>query len=82
MEERIKQLQEEFRSQMAELKDDYFAQMKKLKEIPDKIPKSQMERDREKIMAAIEAKMAELGMSFAARSNRIMEDFIRKMTEV
>lgn len=82
MPERIEQLQKEFRSQMDELKEDYFTQMHKLREIPGQIPKAQMERDREKIMASIDAKMVELGKSFATKSNAIMEDFIRKLTEV
>lgn len=81
MQEKIERLQMEFRSQMDELKEDYFTQMRKLHEIPDQIPKAQMERDREKIMAGIDAKMVELGKSFAAKANAIMENFIRKLTE-
>lgn len=82
MQERIEYLKKEFRSQMDGLKEDYFTQMRKLRELPGQIPKEQMERDRERIMASIDAKMVELGRGFAARANSIMEDFIRKMTEV
>lgn len=82
MPDKIERLQQEFRSRMDELKEDYFTQMRKLREIPDRIPKEQMERDREQINARIDAKMVELGISFARKSNIIMDDFIRKLTEV
>ncbi len=77
----MERLQAEFRSQMDRLKDDYFEQMRKLKDIPNKIPKEQLERDRDRIMSRIEEKMVSLGQEFAARSNAIMEDFIQKVVE-
>lgn len=82
MPDKMGQLQKEARSQMDRLKEDYFAQMKKLREIPGRIPREQFEREGEQIMARINDKMIELGISFARQSNDIMDSLILKLTEV